>query len=181
MLNLASNVAERGQDVALLLPLMGSMAKEIERRWSLPAGMDREDLIDEGVVALLRARGRFDPTRGCSFMTFGSYAARGAMLDRVRQRWTTLNREAPLEDDVEAVSLTSCERAVLQREVLRALVEHLSSHDQVLVLDRVEGESVRSLGRRLRMSPVTVHRRYHKAIATVRWALMDSGRAVECA
>ncbi len=48
-----------------------------------------EEFVQEGMVGLLEARGRFDFNRGVQFSTYASSSIRQKMLDRVR-------REAPI-------------------------------------------------------------------------------------
>lgn len=49
-----------------------------------PPGLDRDDLVGTGVIALLRAIEDFDHTRGLEFTTFAVPRIRGAMLDELR-------------------------------------------------------------------------------------------------
>ena len=159
------------RDVLPLLPLVRSLARRFERRWSLPAGIDHDDLVAEGVVALLLASRRFDSTRGCSFRTFGSYAARGAMLDQLRKRWTTLNREAPLADVDRAGPWLEPERLEHQQEAIGALSSNLDGVEQALVTGWVGGDTLKTLGQQFGMSITTAHKHFHGAMNKVRMAL----------
>ncbi len=51
----------------------------------LAAHADREELIGEGMVGLMKAARRFDPERNLKFRTFAEHRIRGAMLDYVRR------------------------------------------------------------------------------------------------
>ena len=159
------------RDVLPLLPLVRSLARRFERRWSLPAGIDHDDLVAEAVLALLLASRRFDPTRNCSFRTFGSYAARGAMLDQLRKRWTTLNREAPLADVDRAGPWLEPERLELQQEAIGALSSNLDGVEQALVTGWVGGDTLKTLGQQFGMSITTAHKHFHGAMNKVRMAL----------
>ncbi len=56
---------------------------------TLPASVDANDLIGDGVLGLLDAVEKFDPARGVSFKTYAQYRIRGAILDNLRnQDWT---------------------------------------------------------------------------------------------
>jgi RNA polymerase sigma factor FliA len=46
--------------------------------------LDSQDLIQAAVIALMRARKKFDPTRGFKWITYALPRARGAMLDALR-------------------------------------------------------------------------------------------------
>jgi RNA polymerase sigma factor for flagellar operon FliA len=50
----------------------------------LPAHMDVEDLISVGVMGLMEAMDRYDPTREAKFKTYAEFRIRGAMLDEIR-------------------------------------------------------------------------------------------------
>jgi len=47
-------------------------------------GLDREDLVGEGQIALIHAAMRYDPTRG-TFRSFAFRRVKGAMLDALRR------------------------------------------------------------------------------------------------
>ncbi len=49
-----------------------------------PFSLDVEDLTSAGVMGLLSALKRFDPTRDIKFRTFAEYRIRGMMLDEIR-------------------------------------------------------------------------------------------------
>jgi RNA polymerase sigma factor FliA len=54
----------------------------------LPACIDANDLIGDGVLGLLDAVDKYDPARGVSFKTYAQYRIRGAILDSLRsQDW----------------------------------------------------------------------------------------------
>lgn len=50
----------------------------------LPSYLDAEDLISVGLIGLLSAFERYDPTREAKFKTYAEYRIRGAMLDEIR-------------------------------------------------------------------------------------------------
>lgn len=50
----------------------------------LPHEVDREDLISAGIIGLIKAVDRFDPSRGASFATYATAVMRGAILDELR-------------------------------------------------------------------------------------------------
>ena len=169
------------QEIESLLPRLQRLARSCERRWSMPAGLEHDDLLDEGVVALLQATRRFDPDRGCSFRTFGSYAARGAMLDHLRKRFTALNREAPALAEPEMAYDRGPERVVLQTQVLEALSSTLDSDEQALVIGWVSGDTRRILGQKFGMSATTAHKHFHSSLDKVRAALGVEELAVNAA
>ena len=68
--------------VALHLPRVRATVNRFVQR--LPAAVDREDLVQSGVLGLIDAARRFDPARGCSFETYCEIRIRGAVLDQLR-------------------------------------------------------------------------------------------------
>jgi RNA polymerase sigma factor for flagellar operon FliA len=63
-------------------PLVKKIANRLLGR--LPEGLELEDLIQTGLIALLNAARQFSPTRGASFETYASIRVRGAMVDEFR-------------------------------------------------------------------------------------------------
>lgn len=53
-------------------------------RSRLPSHVDTEDLTSDGLLGLLDAMDRFDPSRGLQFQTFAVRRIRGAILDGLR-------------------------------------------------------------------------------------------------
>ena len=59
-----------------------SMAHRLAFR--LPAYMDAEDLMSVGIMGLMDAMDKYDPTREAKFKTYAEFRIRGAMLDEIR-------------------------------------------------------------------------------------------------
>lgn len=89
----------------------------------LPPGVDVENLEQAGVLGLVEAAGRFDPTRDAQFKTFAFLRIRGAILDalrsasplpqhmlervsRVRKAYRTLPAPVTLDALAEATGMT---------------------------------------------------------------------------
>jgi RNA polymerase sigma factor for flagellar operon FliA len=53
---------------------------------SLPETVDREDLVSAGIVGLIKAVDRFDPTRGVKFETYASALVRGEIMESLRAK-----------------------------------------------------------------------------------------------
>ncbi|RUM87100.1 MAG: FliA/WhiG family RNA polymerase sigma factor [Thermodesulfatator sp.] len=69
------------------LSLVKYLAQRLAGR--LPPALDPEDLISAGLLGLIEAAQRFDPSRKIQFKTFAEFRIRGAMLDQLRQLdWT---------------------------------------------------------------------------------------------
>jgi RNA polymerase sigma factor (sigma-70 family) len=72
---------EREELVEAFVPLIGSVARIYRRR----AQVDRTELMQEGVVGLLRALERFDPQMGTPFWMYASWWVRQAMQQLVSE------------------------------------------------------------------------------------------------
>lgn len=64
--------------VCACLPFVVSIAMEY-RRWGVPL----EDIIQQGNIGLLRAAGRFDPSKECRLITYAAYWIRAEIRDYV--------------------------------------------------------------------------------------------------
>jgi RNA polymerase sigma factor for flagellar operon FliA len=74
-----------------------------------PTWVPREDLISAGMVGLIEAADRFDPTRDETFWSFAEYRIRGAVLDELRRGDILPRRVRQLARKIAAV-LTKLER-----------------------------------------------------------------------
>lgn len=52
---------------------------------ALPAAIDQGDLVGSGIIGLLEAHERYDPSRGVPFSAYASIRIRGAMIDEIRK------------------------------------------------------------------------------------------------
>lgn len=64
-------------------PLVKRIAHHLLAR--MPASVQIDDLIQEGLVGLLEAARNYDPSKGASFETYAGIRIRGAMIDDVRR------------------------------------------------------------------------------------------------
>jgi RNA polymerase sigma factor FliA len=73
---------EREQIILEHLKQVEAIAKRIHSK--IPAGVDYADLFGAGILGLIDAAGKFDPSYGVKFKTFAEYRIRGAILDSLR-------------------------------------------------------------------------------------------------
>lgn len=67
-------------------PLIKYLARKIVSR--LPANIELDDLVSCGVIGLMDAMEKFDPSRDNKFKTYAEFRIRGSMLDELRsQDW----------------------------------------------------------------------------------------------
>ena len=87
-----------------------SIVKKV--RATLPKRIDFEELVSYGMIGLMEAADRFDPSRGIAFTTFSYYRIRGAIFDGLRDmgvlmrspqgKW--VQREANINDLVQTAA-----------------------------------------------------------------------------
>src|ERR1044072_801011 len=85
----APNKLTKEQKDKLILeyaPLIRYIAQKIAVR--LPSNIELDDLISSGVIGLMDAIDKYDPTRDNKFKTYAEFRIRGAILDELRaQDW----------------------------------------------------------------------------------------------
>ncbi|MBI5418817.1 MAG: FliA/WhiG family RNA polymerase sigma factor [Deltaproteobacteria bacterium] len=81
--DLTATVIDRDALVKEFLPAIKYHAARIKMR--VPPNIEMDDLVSSGVVGLLDAVDRFDPSRGIKFKTYADFRIRGTMLDHLRE------------------------------------------------------------------------------------------------
>lgn len=72
----------REQAILEYYPLVRTIAGRLARR--LPPNVDADELVNTGVLGLIDAIDRFDPTRGVPFKAYAEIRIQGAMVDSLR-------------------------------------------------------------------------------------------------
>src|SRR5437867_3205396 len=74
-------------DIDALIEAYAPVVKYVAQRLAcrLPDWICLDDLISTGVVGLIDAIAKYDPTRGTTFKTYAEWRIRGAMLDELRE------------------------------------------------------------------------------------------------
>jgi RNA polymerase sigma factor for flagellar operon FliA len=79
-------VSEKDKLITEYAPLIKFIAQKIAVR--LPSNIELDDLISAGVIGLMDAIDKYDPTRDNKFKTYAEFRVRGAILDELRaQDW----------------------------------------------------------------------------------------------
>ncbi|MFK8137645.1 MAG: FliA/WhiG family RNA polymerase sigma factor [Bdellovibrionales bacterium] len=77
---------QKGKLLMEYAPLIKFIAQKIAIR--LPSNIELDDLISSGVIGLMDAIEKYDPTRDNKFKTYAEFRIRGAILDELRaQDW----------------------------------------------------------------------------------------------
>ncbi len=77
-----TTVAQRGR-IESGVPFVQALARRVAA--SMPHSIDIGDLVQDGMIGLIDAAGRFDEARGIKFETFAERRVRGAMIDALRR------------------------------------------------------------------------------------------------
>ncbi|WP_218109772.1 FliA/WhiG family RNA polymerase sigma factor [Oligoflexus tunisiensis] len=112
----------RDQLIMDYAPLIRFVAQRIAAR--LPSNIDIDDLISAGVIGLMDAIEKYDPSRDNKFKTYAEFRIRGAILDELRsQDWVPRS----VRDKAKKIEKTYAEleqkfgRAVSDKELSKAL------------------------------------------------------------
>lgn len=112
----------RDQLIMDYAPLIRFVAQRIAAR--LPSNIDIDDLISAGVIGLMDAIEKYDPSRDNKFKTYAEFRIRGAILDELRsQDWVPRS----VRDKAKKIEKTYAEleqkfgRAVTDEELSSAL------------------------------------------------------------
>jgi RNA polymerase sigma factor FliA len=54
----------------------------------MPPGVVFQDLVSWGVEGLIKAKKKFDSTKGAQFKTYANFRIRGEILDKLRKEWS---------------------------------------------------------------------------------------------
>jgi RNA polymerase sigma factor for flagellar operon FliA len=103
-------------------PLIKFVAQKIAVR--LPSNIELDDLISAGVIGLMDAIDKYDPTRDNKFKTYAEFRIRGAILDELRaQDWVprSIRDKAKLLDRTMASLENDLGRAPTDEEISKAL------------------------------------------------------------
>jgi RNA polymerase sigma factor FliA len=115
------------------LPIVRFIARRIHDR--LPPHMPIEDLYSAGVLGLLDAFGKFDPSKQVLFRTYAQFRIRGAILDSLRTLdWSPRELRRKARDIEEAIrSLTvQFQRSPIDIEIAEKLNIPLAAYQQLL-------------------------------------------------
>ena len=118
----------RDQLISDYAPLIRFIAQRIALR--LPPNIDIDDLISSGIIGLMDAIDKYDPSRDNKFRTYAEFRIRGAILDELRsQDWVPRS----VRDKAKKIEKTS---ARLEQEHGRSVSEREVSSDMGLSLDK---------------------------------------------
>jgi RNA polymerase sigma factor for flagellar operon FliA len=115
------------------LPIVRFLARRIHER--LPQHVDIDDLFSAGVVGLMDAFAKFDPTKKVQFRSYAQFRIRGAILDSLRTLdWSPreLRRKGRAVEEAIRTLTSRLGRAPSESEVAVELGTALDSYQQLL-------------------------------------------------
>lgn len=92
------NHAEQKEEIVLrFLPRVKFYAHKYS--FGLPPELDVEDLVSAGIIGLLEAVNRFNPSMNTTLSTFADFRIRGAIIDEVRSmQWASKDVKKKIEE-----------------------------------------------------------------------------------
>ncbi len=115
------------------LPIVRFLARRIHER--LPQHVDIEDLVSAGVVGLMDAFAKFDPTKKVQFRSYAQFRIRGAILDSLRTLdWSPreLRRKGRAVEEAIRVMTSRLGRAPGENEIAAEMEMSLDEYQQLL-------------------------------------------------
>ena len=115
------------------LPIVRFLARRIHER--LPQHVDIEDLVSAGVVGLMDAFAKFDPTKRVQFRSYAQFRIRGAILDSLRTLdWSPrdLRRKGRAVEEAIRVLTARLRRPPADTEIAAELGLGLDEYQQLL-------------------------------------------------
>ena len=110
-------------------PLVKRIAQHMITR--MPANVQLDDLLQAGMIGLLEATQKYDPSQGASFDTYAGIRIRGSMIDEVRKGdWVprSVHRNARLINDAMAKVEVREGRDATSSEVAEEMGIHIDEY-----------------------------------------------------
>ncbi|GBG00737.1 RNA polymerase sigma factor FliA [Azospira sp. I13] len=129
----AAGQLDKGQLVQRFTPLVKRIAYHLMAR--LPASVQVEDLVQNGMIGLLDAMDRFEMGHGAQFETYAAQRIRGAMLDGLRENdWLPRGLRRDLRRIEQTITQLEQEhgRVPSERELADALGMSLADYQKML-------------------------------------------------
>lgn len=111
----------------------------------IPSGIELEDLVHSGILGLIDAVRKYDPTKGTRFPTYASLRIRGAILDELRNMdWASRSLRQKIKEVEGAFQALESKlgRAPNEEEVAKSLNMSLMDFHRVLSQSRGVGVGV---------------------------------------
>lgn len=168
------DAATKDEIIVEYAPLIKYVAQKIASR--LPPNIELDDLISCGVIGLMDAIEKFDPTRENKFKTYAEFRIRGAILDELRaQDWVprSVREKAKLVERTYQKLERDLGRAATDDEMCRELNINQDEYHELLnkaksvSLLNIDDSSTFSRGDKKLMMGLMEHRRSSNPFSAV--------------
>jgi RNA polymerase sigma factor for flagellar operon FliA len=129
----STNAAEREKLLLEHLPEVRYIARRIHEK--LPVQVPFEDLVHAGIIGLMEAVERFDPSKQVHLKTFAKFRIRGAILDSLRAiDWSprNLRKQARMIEDTYRKAVAEMGRSPSETELAERVGMGLLEFQQLL-------------------------------------------------
>ena len=167
----AGSLEAREELIVAYRPLVFWLAGKLKVFSSL-----RQDIVQEGMLALIGAIDRFDPSRDLRFTTYAYHRIRGQMLNLLDRS----ERRAPIPVDDEWLFVQEPEFLDEAWEDVAESIEHLEGREAVVVSALFfEGKHPLEVAEEQKMDVSHVYRLRRSAVVKIRsWLGLDSAPQV---
>ncbi len=150
-------------------PLVFWLAKRFQVRPS-----SWQDLIQEGMVALIEAVDNFEPERHLRFTTYGFYRIRGQMVNFLQR--SEKKAPIPVEEQYLQPGDSGAEDGFETLFTLSEYLHRLPEKEEFVVSELfVEGQSARDVAKKLGMDVSHIHRLKRSGLSKLREWLLREG------
>ena len=173
------------------------LVEPLARRYAAKSGQDPDDLLQVGLMGLLRAAERYEGQREIPFSAFARPHIRGAILHYLRDKAaiirlpralqscdrddgagfnaaTQQRRLVSLADDLisqETDATIELDRSEFRRQLSQA-IQRLSRQERIALEEVIlKGQSLRDVGNQTGVSAMTIQRRVKRGLAQMRQQL----------
>ena len=173
------------------------LVEPLARRYAAKSGQDPDDLLQVGLMGLLRAAERYEGQRKIPFSAFARPHIRGAILHYLRDKAAIIRlpralqssdrdvgagfnaapqqrRLVSLADDLisqETDATIELDRSEFRRQLSQA-IQRLSRQERIALEEVIlKGQSLRDVGNQTGVSAMTIQRRVKRGLAQMRQQL----------
>lgn len=113
---------------------------------TLPTTVDREDLVSSGIIGLIKAVDRFDPSRGVKFATYASQVIRGEVMECLRSRdWAPRSLRRQAREIAQTIGNLEAQLGYTPDDEQIAQALHISVTEYHEILSEISGTTILSL------------------------------------
>lgn len=152
-------------------------------KFYLNAIISLEDLIQEGMLGLLDAVGRYDPERDVTFRPYAQMRIAGSIIDFIRREFPYLALTHALSEDEEEVKLsripnTNSLSSMETRLIIKDVFNSLEDGDKLILYLLYFGDlSIREVGSITDIPKSTIHTTHKTILAKIQEKLNLSNKA----